>query len=144
MAVPNDHAPPLGGILETALYVDDMPRARAFYEGVLGLHPMVEDSRLVAYPVASGSVLLLFQRGRTREPVTLPGGVVPPHDGSGPLHMAFAIPAESLQDWRSRLDAHGIAIESRVAWPKGGTSLYFRDPDGHALELATPGLWANY
>lgn len=140
----NAPAPPLNGILETALYVDDMPRARAFYEDVLGLRPMVEDSRLVAYPVAQGSVLLLFHRGSTLAPVTLPGGVVPPHDGSGPLHMAFAIPAESLDAWRTRLDAHGVAIESRVAWPKGGTSLYFRDPDGHALELATPGLWANY
>ena len=26
----------------------------------------------------------------------------------------------------------------------GGESLYFRDPDGHLLELVTPGLWPNY
>lgn len=141
--MPDDTAPPLGGILETALDVDDMDRARRFYEGVMGLVPMVEDARLVAYPVGAG-VLLLFRRGSTLEPVTLPGGVVPPHDGSGPLHMAFAIAAETLDAWIARLAAHDVAVESRVAWPKGGTSLYLRDPDGHALELATPGLWRNY
>jgi catechol 2,3-dioxygenase-like lactoylglutathione lyase family enzyme len=37
----------------------------------------------------------------------------------------------------------GIAIESRITWARGGTSLYFRDPDGHSLEVATPGLWPN-
>lgn len=136
--------PRLSGVLETALYVDDMPRARAFYEGAMGLSPMVEDARLVAYPIGPGSVLLLFKRGSTLEPVTLPGGVLPPHDGAGPLHMAFAIAKADLDPWRARLEAEDIPIVSRIDWPKGGSSLYFRDPDGHLLELATPGLWQNY
>jgi catechol 2,3-dioxygenase-like lactoylglutathione lyase family enzyme len=42
------------------------------------------------------------------------------------------------------LAAQGIAVESRVTWPRGGTSLYFRDPDAHSLEVASPGLWPNY
>jgi hypothetical protein len=25
----------------------------------------------------------------------------------------------------------------RIDWPEGGRSLYFRDPDGHALKLKT-------
>ena len=37
-----------------------------------------------------------------------------------------------------------IEIESRVTWPGGGTSLYFRDPEGHLLELLTPGVWQIY
>lgn len=137
-------APSLGGVLETALYVDEIGRARAFYEGVMGLQPMVADARLVAYPVAPGSVLLLFNRGSTLSPVQLPGGTLPPHDGHGPLHIAFAIAARDLEAWADRLEGRGIAIESRIAWPKGGVSLYFRDPDGHLLELATPGVWVNY
>ena len=142
--MPDDAAPPLGGVLETSLYVDDMPRARAFYEGVMGLAPMVRDDRLVAYPLGPASVLLLFKRGSTLSPVTLPGGVLPTHDGSGPLHAAFAMDARHLDAWARRLEASDVPIVSRIDWPKGGVSLYFHDPDGHLLELATPGLWANY
>lgn len=137
-------APPLGRVLETSLYVDDLARARRFYEDVMGLEPMVEDARLVAYPVGPGSVLLLFRRGSTTEPVALPGGTIPGHDGAGPLHLAFAVAAVDLDAWIERLEARGVAIEGRVDWPRGGRSVYFRDPDGHLAELATPGLWANY
>jgi catechol 2,3-dioxygenase-like lactoylglutathione lyase family enzyme len=89
-------------------------------------------------------VLLLFRRGATLETVRMPGGTIPPHDGHGPLHIAFAVSAAELPDWEARLGAHGIAIEGRTHWSRGGDSIYFRDPDGHLLELATPGLWATY
>ena len=46
--------------------------------------------------------------------------------------------------WEAALAAHGIPIESRVRWSRGGESIYFRDPDGHSVELATPGVWATY
>ena len=86
-------------------------------------------------------MLLLFQRGGTTRPVPLPFGVIPPHDGAGNLHFAFSIPERELPAWEARLAELRIAIESRVRWPRGATSLYFRDPDGHLVELATPGLW---
>ncbi|MDO9707414.1 VOC family protein [Paracraurococcus lichenis] len=134
-------APPLAGVLETALYVDDMARARAFYEGAMGLSPMFADERLTAYPVGGRSALLLFLRGSTVETVHLPGGTIPPHDGHGPVHCALAVAAADLPGWEARLAAQGIAIEGRTHWPRGSISLYFRDPDGHLMELATPGLW---
>jgi catechol 2,3-dioxygenase-like lactoylglutathione lyase family enzyme len=37
-----------------------------------------------------------------------------------------------------------VPVESEVSWPQGGRSLYFLDPDGMVVELATPGLWRNY
>ena len=58
--------------------------------------------------------------------------------------MAFAIAADALGEWEQHLARHGIAIEGRTDWPRGGRSIYFRDPDRHLLELATPGLWAIY
>jgi len=134
-------APPLAGVVETALYVDALPRARAFYEGVLGLAPMFADDRMAAYPVGGRSALLVFLRGATTLPVELPGGTIPPHDGAGPLHCALGIAPADLPGWEARLAAAGVAIESRAQWPRGSVSLYFRDPDGHLLELATPGLW---
>lgn len=131
-------------ILETALYVDDLPRAREFYQRLFGFEPLRDDARLCALNVGNESVLLLFLCGGSTQPNEVPGGVIPPHDGHGPAHMAFAIDQGDLASWESRLQSHGVAIESRVEWPAGGTSLYFRDPDGHALELAIPGIWAIY
>ncbi len=136
--------PDLLGVLETSLYVDAFERACPFYEQVLGLNSIYRDARLCAYDVGGRGVLLLFLRGHSLEPTHLPGGTVPPHDGRGPVHMAFSIAAGALADWETRLGEAGVAIESRVKWPRGGESIYFRDPDGHVLELATPGLWPGY
>lgn len=136
--------PGIQGVLESALYVDDLDRARAFYKDRLGLDELFGDSRMSALNAGNRSLLLLFLRGATRETVKLPGGTIPPHDGHGPLHVAFAVTAEDLPAWERKLDDLGIAIEGRTEWPRGGRSVYFRDPDGHLLELATPGLWATY
>jgi catechol 2,3-dioxygenase-like lactoylglutathione lyase family enzyme len=89
-------------------------------------------------------VLLLFRRGASSEGVSFPGGFIPPHDGTGPAHVAFAVDADSLDEWEQRLAAAGVAIESRVRWARGGRSLYVRDPEGHSVELATPGVWPTY
>jgi catechol 2,3-dioxygenase-like lactoylglutathione lyase family enzyme len=136
--------PGLKHVLETALYVDDLGRAARFYSEVLGLVPLHSDERLHAFAVGTSSVLLLFRRGASLAPVTMPGGVIPPHDGSGPIHVAFAIAADELQAWEDRLRERGIAVEGRTDWPRGGRSIYFRDPDGHLLELGTPGMWRIY
>jgi len=136
--------PPIAGVVETGLYVDDLARARGFYENVLGLRPMIADERFCAYDAGPGSVLLLFLRGATLEPVRMAEGTIPPHDGHGPLHYALAIPESSVEQWAAHLAAHHVAIESRVDWKGGGVSLYFRDPDGNLVELATPALWPNY
>jgi catechol 2,3-dioxygenase-like lactoylglutathione lyase family enzyme len=136
--------PALDRVLETALYVDDPERAARFYAEVLELRQLFRDDRLTAFAVGGRSVLLLFRRGASRETARLPGGTIPPHDGSGPLHVAFAIAREALGAWEKRLTSRGIAIEGRTDWPRGGHSVYFRDPDGHLLELATPGLWEIY
>ena len=75
----------------------------------------------------------------------MPGGTIPPHDGAGPLHVAFAIAKDELAavGGAARRERN-VAIEGRTTWKRGGESIYFRDPDGHLLELATPGLWAIY
>jgi catechol 2,3-dioxygenase-like lactoylglutathione lyase family enzyme len=137
-------APKLDRVLETALYVDDLARAADFYEDVLGLPVLTSDLRFRAYDVGGSSVLLVFQRGATLQTVRMPGGTIPPHDGHGPLHIAFAVGADQLSAWEKRLGERGVAIEGRTDWRRGGHSIYFRDPDGHLLELATPGLWATY
>jgi catechol 2,3-dioxygenase-like lactoylglutathione lyase family enzyme len=138
--------PALTGVVESILYVDDLPRATAFYRDVLGLPPLTgEPTRFQALAAGPGQVLLLFRRGATLEPLTLLGvGTIPPHDGAGPHHIGLGIPAAAYESWREHLRASGVEIESETTWARGGRSLYFRDPDGHAVELVTPGIWPNY
>jgi catechol 2,3-dioxygenase-like lactoylglutathione lyase family enzyme len=137
-------APEITGVLETALHVESLDRAARFYENILGLELINKDQRFAGYIAGPHSVLLLFKRGSTLETVHLPGGTIPPHGGEGVLHIAFAVEADALPAWEQHLAGHGIAIEARMDWPRGGKSIYFRDPDHHLLELATPGLWPNY
>ncbi len=136
--------PTLTGVLETALHVEDLERAIRFYKEVFRLEVMEADQRFCAFNVAGRQVLLLFLKGGTSTHVTTPGGIIPPHDGSGHLHVAFSIPASELPAWEKWLQENGVKVESRVRWPEGGVSLYLRDPDGHLVELATPGVWSIY
>jgi catechol 2,3-dioxygenase-like lactoylglutathione lyase family enzyme len=131
-------APPLNGIMETSLYVDDLAVSAAFYQRVFGFAVNFSADRLVSLAVCPGQVLLLFTK---RGSVTLPRGA---HHGDGNLHLAFAVDAEQIEQWRRHLNELGLAIEDEIRWDRGGTSLYFRDPDGHLLEVASPGVWLNY
>jgi catechol 2,3-dioxygenase-like lactoylglutathione lyase family enzyme len=130
-------------ILETALYCGDLAQTAGFYQELLGVTPMLSGDRLVALDAGGGTVLLLFQRGNSGALETA-GGLVPGHDGNGQVHLAFAVDVPELPAWESRLAHLGIEIESRVRWERGGSSLYFRDPDGRSVELATPGIWPSY
>ena len=129
--------PELTGVVETALYVDEVERSARFYKSLFGFEPLVEDPRMHALSVGGRQVLLLFKKRGSLEIST-------PHDGDGNLHVAFAIPASELEGWRRVLEEKKIPIEEETRWERGGRSLYFRDPDGHLVELVTPGCWAIY
>ena len=124
-------------LVETSLYADDLDAAEAFYVDILGLSAMGREAgRHVFFQAGPANMLLVF-----RPEATLRGDVLPAHGAQGPGHVAFGIAAEQLEPWRERLTSHGIAIEKEVTWPRGGRSLYFRDPAGNSVELVTPGLW---
>jgi catechol 2,3-dioxygenase-like lactoylglutathione lyase family enzyme len=131
--------PRIGTVLETALYVADLPRSIGFYGRVLGFTPTSDPSykRMCALNVTADQVLLLFKKGASVMPTVTPGGTIPPTDGDGSLHVAFSIPPDDFEAWQEWLIETGLDIESVVAWPDGGRSLYFRDPDEHVIELKT-------
>jgi catechol 2,3-dioxygenase-like lactoylglutathione lyase family enzyme len=135
-----DRAPPIDGVLETSLYARDLPRTAAFYRDLFQFRTLLDTPRLVAFEVAGRQVLLVFKAGATDEDIVDDRGVIPGHDGRGRLHFALSIAAADLDVWRARLARREIAADE-YRWPRGGTSLYFRDPDGALVELATPGLW---
>ena len=87
--------------------------------------------------------MLLFKVGSSKTAKTLPGGVIPPHDGSGPTHLAFGMKTEDADYWEQHLIAKGVEIESRVEWNKDDKSIYFRDPDNHLVELITSEHWSS-
>jgi catechol 2,3-dioxygenase-like lactoylglutathione lyase family enzyme len=131
-------------VLETSVYCDDLLHTAAFYRQLLQLEPMLEVERVIAFDAGEGTVLLLFQRGESSRALETPGGTVPGHDSQGPAHLAFAIDPDDVAGWIERLGTLRIRIESQVDWPRGGHSIYFRDPDGRSVELATPGTWPSY
>jgi len=136
--------PTVGRVLETSLYVDDLARSIEFYQQLFGFSRIIADDRFCALNVREQQVLLLFRKRATLEPMVFPGGILPPHDGDGQTHLAFTIEAGDEAEWTRSLAQLNVAVESRVVWPAGGFSLYFRDPDGHLLELVSPGCWPFY
>lgn len=136
--------PTIHSLLETALYVKDPKVGAEFYRRVFGFDTLLDLGRLIALDVGGRSVLLLFQTGTTNLPYDSPGGVIPPHAGDAPTHFAFAIESGEVEAWTKKLGDEDVEIESRVYWPGGSQSLYFRDPDGNLGELITRGFWRNY
>ena len=143
---PNRHRVPIqqpstmlkcNGIIETALYVDDMRRSVGFYQEVFGFPALFASERLTSLRVLPGQVLLIMKKGASTEASVMPFGMIPSSDAAGQQHVAFGIRPEQLDEWRNTLKHHGVEIESALDWPEGGHSLYFRDPDGHCIEVKT-------
>ena len=130
--------PSITGIVEAALYVDDVPRAVEFYKTVLGFETIELDERLTAMSVGGRQVLLVCKRGASVNVAHIP------HDAVGQQHIAFSASESEMDAWAAWLRAHGVTIDRDRRWDRGGRSLYFRDPEGHTLEVASPGVWTVY
>ena len=90
-------------VLESGIYVDDVPRSAEFYRRVFGFQQLEGDDRFCALSVAGRQVFLIFKKGGSLHPMPMPGGMLPPMicpRGSGDwLKMAF----------RSKATSHGRA-----------------------------------
>jgi len=124
-------------ILETCLYVDDLTKAERFYADVLGLTFVSRQEGRHAFFRCGERMLLLFNPLGSRDATDQ----FPAHGAFGPGHVAFGVRASDLSAWTEWLGRRNVAIEKVIDWPGGGRSLYFRDPAGNSLELATPKIW---
>ena len=131
----------LEGMLETALYAEDLDKAEAFYEGVLGLSKISRSGNRHVFFRCGPGVLLIFNPKETIKPPSPTALQVPPHGTSGAGHACFRVSGENLDAIATRLMSEGVAIESEVTWPQGGRSIYFRDPAGNSLECAEARIW---
>src|SRR5713101_8685689 len=114
---------PIRGLYEVAVRVKDLPRAEVFYREILGLPVGIRDDRR--------NWLFLRAGGEA-------GMIVLQEDkGEWPLqHYAFTIDEADMERAAAMLRERGVQVEGPVfhQW-MCATSLYFEDPDGHALEL---------
>jgi catechol 2,3-dioxygenase-like lactoylglutathione lyase family enzyme len=126
------------GLLESSLYVDDVARSALFYEKIFGFRVISDfGERGCAMQAGTRQVLLLFKKGGSR-------CIESPHDGDGELHVAFAVPDSELMNWEAWLAENGISVEEKRTWELAGQSVYFRDPNRHLIEIATPSVWSIY
>jgi len=141
MAATTSSRPQVNGILETSLYVERLTQSVEFYRRVFGFEPIdtdpiegiTDETRLCAMRAGDRSVLLLFKKGATADT-----------NATGAIHVAFGISRSELPSWEAWLSQQGVTIELRKTWKYGGEALYFRDPDGHLLEVVTPGVWSIF
>jgi catechol 2,3-dioxygenase-like lactoylglutathione lyase family enzyme len=129
--------PRISAVLETVLYFSDQERTEAFYSETLGLRLLDrEPGRSLFYRVGSG-VLLLFLPSATR-----PGGTLPGHGATGPVHVCFRVQPEDYDAWKEWVAKRGLELLREVDWPKG-RSFYFHDPDSNLLEIADADIWPD-
>lgn len=128
-------------VLETCLYVDDLVLAERFYTDVLGLEFVSRQEGRHVFFRCGGAMLLLFNPLSSREVGKVGTTEIPVHGAFGPGHVAFSAEQDELPAWTSHLEQHTVPVERVIDWPGGGRSLYFRDPAGNSLELATPKIW---
>lgn len=119
------------GVAEAVLYVSDLDRAADFYTEVLGLPLTASFNEARFLQTGKDSTLILFDIEGIRKRKS----AIPSHGAVGEGHIALAVPAGEMDDWRERLVAHGIPIEHEQDWPQGTHSIYFRDPAGNSVEL---------
>ncbi len=128
-------APSLSGVLETALYFTDERRTERFYSDVLGLRLVGrEPGRSLFYRTGNG-MLLLFDPHATRQE-----GPLPPHGAEGPVHVCLLAAPGAYEPWKARLHEEGVAILQETRWDRG-ISIYFHDPAGNLLEIASADIW---
>ncbi len=122
-------------IKETSLYVEDLERTVSFYKATLGLEVISKVEGRHIFFKAGSSVLLCFIADTTRKDNKIP------HFGKGEMHVAFEVAKEDYETAKSWIQSKGIAIEHEQQWSDDFFSFYFRDPDGHSLEIVPAGMW---
>jgi catechol 2,3-dioxygenase-like lactoylglutathione lyase family enzyme len=112
------------GIDHVVLHVKDVQRSKKFYTEVLGMTPYREDD---------GQVFL--HAGRQGVALFRKDGGAPLTAGNDLNHLALNVVSGSYETLKAELEKHGVAVTGR---PGEDRCIYFRDPDGHRLQLTLP------
>jgi catechol-2,3-dioxygenase len=127
--------PVLTKIKETCINIKDIERTENFYHHILGLEIIAKEDYLIFFRVGT-DLLLCFDTDKTEHQVS-----PPPHAARGIQHFAFECSTEDYERWKTLIKENNIALEAEITWKSGKRSFYFRDPDGHCLEIIEPMMW---
>ena len=116
----------------TAIPVRDVDRARGFYEGVLGLMfaggPRADGS--FEYECGAGTRLFTYptQENAGKSPATLAAWQVDDIEAKATALRERGIALEEY-------DMPGLRTEDGIAALRGGSAIWFKDPDGNILNV---------
>ena len=117
---------PITGVYEVAIRVKELAKAEPFYREVLGLEVgLRDDSRNWLFLRAGGQAgMIVLQEDKGDWPTQ---------------HFAFTVDEAEIERAAAELRDRGVAVNGPVfhEWMPA-KSIYFEDPDGHALELCAP------
>jgi catechol 2,3-dioxygenase-like lactoylglutathione lyase family enzyme len=117
------------GLDHVAITVEDLARSRRFYMDVIGLEPKFEEGHEPAFMLSHSSGLALFSRR------SYPGTGADGVPDLRVMHIAFRIARDEFD--RARAELPSLGIDPRYEDHGSVHSIYFRDPDGHQIELTT-------
>jgi catechol 2,3-dioxygenase-like lactoylglutathione lyase family enzyme len=109
------------GVDHVVLHVTDVQRSRKFYTEVLGMTAYREGDAQVFLHAGQQGVALFKKEGG-----------VPLTAGNDLNHLALNTATGTYETLKAELERHGVTVTSR---PGDDRCIYFRDPDGHRLQL---------
>jgi catechol 2,3-dioxygenase-like lactoylglutathione lyase family enzyme len=112
------------GIDHIVLHCQDVARAKKFYTEVLGM-TVYRDGGGQVFMHAGAQGVALFESD----------GDVPGRGGNDLNHLALNVAGGTYEILKAELERHGVAVSGR---PGEDRCIYFRDPDGHRLQLVIP------
>src|SRR6266571_7338000 len=112
------------GIDHLVLHVTDVQRAKKFYTDILGMKVYRENDRQVFLHAGQQGVALFKKRDEA--PLTT---------GNDLNHLALRVMTGTYEALKGELEKHGVDVTGR---PGEDRCIYFRDPDGHRLQLMIP------
>lgn len=118
------------GVAHFSVPVSDMERSQKFYTEVVGLRPLSMVPNGSMSFLDAGGVCIILCRQDT--PIDQSA------QGPNMVHHSFIVDRETYETLHEHLAEKGVAVEfeeDRRGGAVNGPRLYFRDPDGTALEF---------
>jgi catechol 2,3-dioxygenase-like lactoylglutathione lyase family enzyme len=112
------------GVDHVVLHVHDVPRSKKFYSEILGMTVYREDEGQVFLHAGRQGVALFAKQAGA--PLTT---------GNDLNHLALNVASGTYETLKAELEKHGVNVTGR---PGEDRCIYFRDPDGHRLQLVIP------